>query len=234
MCGRYALGRPADELAAELDAADLTGDAVGAEFGADFNVAPGKPVLAVVSRPAAGGEGDRRRELRVLRWGLVPSWSESPDPGARMINARAETVREKPAFRAAVAARRCLVPADGWYEWRERQPYYLTPRDGSVLALAGLYEIWGNGTDRIVSCAIVTTAAVGPLAAIHARMPLVLPRSDWSAWLDPAEPADRLLAPPGLSLVDGLEIRPVGPAVGNVANNGAALTRAVPPPATLF
>lgn len=230
MCGRYALGRPTDDLAAEFDAVDVTEDAIEA----DFNVAPGKDVAAVVSRPTADGEQARRRELRTLRWGLVPSWSEAPDPGARMINARAETVREKPAFRAAVVARRCLVPADGWYEWRERQPYYITPRDGSVLAFAGLYEFWRNGTDRIVSCAIVTAAAVGSLAAIHQRMPLVLPRAAWSAWLDPAEPADGLLTSPRLSIVEGLEIRPVGSAVGNVANNGVELTRAVPPPATLF
>jgi putative SOS response-associated peptidase YedK len=227
VCGRFAVGREADDLAAEFDAADLTGEPAGPVY----NVAPGTDVAAVVSRPPLSPEQPRRRELRLLRWGLVPSWAETADQGARLINARAETAAEKPSFREALAARRCLIPADGWYEWSGRQPYYVTPRDGSILALAGLYEFWGAGAQRLVTCAIVTTAAVGEdLRAVHHRMPLVLPRAAWSGWLDPAEPAAVLLAPLAPSVVAGLEVRPVGGRVGNVANNDPALRAAIPPP----
>jgi putative SOS response-associated peptidase YedK len=219
-------------VAAEFEAADLVGD-----HAPDYNVAPGKQVAAVVSRPPLSAGGRRRRECRLLRWGLVPSWAQTPDQGARLINARAESVAERPSFRDALAARRCLIPADGWYEWAGRQPYYLTPRDGSVLALAGLYELWGTGEDRLVTCAIVTTAAAGALAAVHERMPLVLARPDWTRWLDPAEDVTDLLRPPAQSIVDGLELRPVSARVGNIANNGPALLTPVPPapePGTLF
>ncbi|HSV64536.1 MAG TPA: SOS response-associated peptidase [Mycobacteriales bacterium] len=250
MCGRYAIGRSPEDLAAWFDAVDETGaDVSGDDVGADFNVAPGKHVMAVVSRP--NGAAARRRELRVLRWGLVPSWAADPAGlGTRLVNARAETVAEKPAFRAALAARRCLVPADGWYEWAGGVPHYVTPRDGSVLALAAVYEVWardssggsvsagptsGNGVPaRLVTCAIVTTAAVGELAAIHHRMPLVLSRVAWPDWLDPAADVRTLLAPPAPAVVAGLLVHPVGPAVGNVANNGPALTHPVDPPPTLF
>jgi putative SOS response-associated peptidase YedK len=139
-----------------------------------------------------------------------------------------------PAFRLAVARRRCLVPADGWYEWARRddggrQPYYLAPRDGSGLAFGGLYEFWSGPNGRVTSCAIVTTAAVGELATVHDRMPLVLPRSAWSAWLDPDQPDPAgLLAPPAADLVARIELRPVGGAVGNVANAGPDLIAPVP------
>jgi putative SOS response-associated peptidase YedK len=232
VCGRFSVGRPPGDVAAEFEAADMVGD-----LGPDYNVAPGKPVAAVVSRPPLSPGGPRRRELRLLRWGLVPSWADTPDQGARLINARAESVAERPSFRDALAARRCLIPADGWYEWAGRQPYYITARDGSLLALAGLYEFWGTGADRLVTCAIVTTAAVGALAEVHERMPLVTPRSHWSRWLDPAADVTDLLRPPAPAVVDGLELRPVSARVGNVANNGPALLIAVPPapePDTLF
>jgi putative SOS response-associated peptidase YedK len=245
VCGRFSVGRPTSDLAAEFEAEDLAAEPTpqtapglaAAYLAPDYNVAPGKLVAAVVSRPPAEPGGPRRQELRLLRWGLVPSWADRPDPGARLINARAETAAGKPSFRAALAARRCLVPADGWYEWAGRQPYYITPRDGSVLAFAGLYEFWGGPADRLVSCAIVTTAAVGPLRDVHERMPLVLPRSAWSGWLDPADDPAPLLQPPAPSLVADLELRPVGARVGNIANNGPELltpVRPAPEPETLF
>jgi putative SOS response-associated peptidase YedK len=242
VCGRFSVGREPGDLAAEFDAEDLTGQvpAPGVPVplgGPDYNVAPGKSVAAVVSRPPVRADRPRRRELRLLRWGFVPAWAEGPDPGARLINARAETAAEKPSFRDALLARRCLIPADGWYEWSGRQPYYVTPRDGSLLAFAGLYEFWGSGRDRLVSCAIVTTAAVGPLAAVHERMPLVLPPAAWAGWLDPATAPAGLLAPPSMSIVDKLEVRPVSGRVGNIANNGPELRDPVDPPAqpqTLF
>jgi len=224
VCGRFSVGRPPDDVAAEFEAVDLVG-----AVGPDYNVAPGKLVAAVVARPPLAPGGPRRRELRLLRWGLVPSWADTPDQSARLVNARAETAADRPSFRDALAARRCLIPADGWYEWAGRQPYYVTPHDGSMLALAGLYEFWGSGADRLVTCAIVTTAAVGRLKDVHERMPLVLPKPAWSAWLDPAADVADLLHPPDPAIVNGLEIRPVGARVGNIANNGPALLTPVQP-----
>lgn len=248
MCGRYASTRDPATLAAEFDAVDATGDEAP---GADHNVAPTKPVLAVVTRHPRDAEGTpdtvrTERSIRVMRWGLVPHWAKDPSAGSRMINARAESAAAKPAFRTAVASRRCLLPADGWFEWQQqvqtqaqqraqpgrgrKQPYFLTPADGSVLALAGLWAVWRPaGSDvadepPLVSCAVLTTDAVGPLAAIHDRMPLVLTADCWAAWLDPdsSDPGS-LLAPPSAAVVDGLELRPISTAVNDVRRNGAEL-----------
>lgn len=237
MCGRYAASRDAEDLMMEFEAIDATD---GVPLTADFNVAPTKPVPAVVTRRPHGADKDAEpvRQLRVVQWGLVPSWAKEPSVGARMINARAESVTDKPAFRRALAARRCLLPADGWYEWRKRpdapvkQPYFMTPRDGSGLALAGLYEFWSRTDDDdvevLVTCTVVTTAAVGPLVEIHDRMPLVLAPGDWAAWLDPTrQQVPDLLEPPSEALVDTLELRPVGREIGSVANNGPELTAAM-------
>ena len=239
MCGRYVARRDVGDLAAEFEAADLLTEPLVA----DYNVAPTDPVPVVLTRHRPGDRGGPvDRQLRLARWGLVPSWSPDPKRAAKHINARAETVTELPAFRSAVRRRRCLVPADGWYEWAPRsdlsggtagrQPTYLTPRDGDVLAFAGLYEIWGP--DRLLTSSIVTTAAIGELVRVHPRMPLVLPRSAWAAWLDPGreDVAELLVPDPGA--VAGLELRPVGPAVGTVANDGPGLIERVDPVPTLF
>ena len=166
-----------------------------------------------------------------MRWGLVPSWAKDVSIGNRMLNARVESLTEKPAFRTAAATRRCLVPADGWYEWAPRhdapgkQPYYVTPEDGSGLAFAGLWEVWGRGEDRLYTCTVVTAPAVGALTEVHPRMPLVLPRERWAEWLDPAqEDVAQVALPTPPDYVERLEIRPVGAGVGNVANNGPQLT----------
>jgi putative SOS response-associated peptidase YedK len=236
MCGRYVAKRDLVGLAAEFEAEDATGQALRP----DYNIAPTDLVPVVVLRHRSGDRGGQQvRQLRAAKWGLVPSWASDTGRAAKLINARAETVTELPAFRSAVRRRRCLVPADGWYEWAPRpdgpgrQPTYLTPRSGEVLAFAGLYEIWGP--DRLLTSSIVTTAALGQLAAVHDRMPLMLPRSAWSAWLDPAreDVSDLLVPDPGL--VDGMELRPVGPAVGTVANDGPGLIERVEESApTLF
>ncbi|MCW2567618.1 MAG: uncharacterized protein JWN54_1715 [Mycobacterium sp.] len=224
MCGRYASTRSPDELTLVFDALDGTAGEVPPP---DYNVAPTNPVYAVRSR-------DTSRRLDVLTWGLVPSWAKDRTIGSRLLNARAETLGDKPAFRSAFARRRCLIPADGWYEWapREhgpgRQPYYLTPADGSVLAFAGLWEVWGTAEDRLLTCTVVTTASQGALTDVHDRMPLVLPPDRWATWLGEGperSPAD-LLAPTPAEMVGALEIRPVGPEVGNVRNNGADLVTA--------
>ena len=247
MCGRYASTRTSAEIAEEFTAVDTTGSEAPE---VDFNVAPTKPVLAVVQRHPrdAAGTPDRsrtERSVRVLRWGLVPSWAKDPSVGSRMINARAETAAEKPAFRKALASRRCLMPALGWYEWRRgdvagpksaaKQPYFVTGTDGASLAMAGVWEFWrsagekgGDGTEDasqvLVTCAVLTTDAVGPLAEIHHRMPLLLPPEHWNDWLDPdvAAPAP-LLAPPSPALVAALELRPVSSLVNNVRNQGPEL-----------
>lgn len=230
MCGRYASSRHPQDLADTFDAQDAT---AGRCLPPDYNVAPTKETHAVLQRHGV-------RQVRVLRWGLVPSWAPDPTGAARLINARLETVADRPAFRSAWLRRRCLIPADGWYEWTHtpdgRCPHFITPADGSLLAFAGLYEIRAG----LLSTAIITTAATGPLAAVHDRMPVVLGRAGWSAWLGAQPPPDDLTSCAGV--LAGLELRPVGAAVGNVAHNGPALTDALalpvavaaPVPQTLF
>lgn len=231
MCGRYAASRSPDDLVVEFETVPVEGQP---PLPADYNVAPTKDVYVVRQKRERDAEGaptgGSHRELRAVRWGLVPSWAKDPSVGNRMLNARVESLSDKPAFKRAAAARRCLVPADGWYEWAKRldaptkQPYFITPRDGSVLALAGLWEVWGRGEDRLYTCTIVTAPAVGPLTEIHERMPLVLPRDRWAAWLDPArEDVTALADPTPPELVEALELRPVSTAVNSVANNGAQL-----------
>ena len=239
MCGRYAASRDPADLAVEFEAVPVAGQPAPAP---DFNVAPTKDVHVVRharERDAEGAlTGGGHRELRVVRWGLVPSWAKDPSIGNRMLNARVESLTEKPAFRTAAASRRCLVPADGWYEWSPKvgapgkQPWFITPRDGSVLALAGLWEVWGRGEDRLYTCTVVTAPAVGALTEVHERMPLVLPRDRWADWLDPEQrDVAALAAPTPDDVVAGLELRPVGTAVNNVRNNGPQLTERVEPAA---
>lgn len=187
------------------------------------------------------------RQLRRLRWGLVPAWSKSPETAVKMINARADTVHEKPAYRQAFASRRCLLPVDGYYEWQtiesasggkpRKQPFFVNRVDGAPLALAGLYEFWRDRSAPadhpqgwLVTCTIVTTEAEPLLAPVHERMPLFLQRETFADWLDPglddAEQARSLLVAPAPGL---LRLTPVGSAVGSIRNNHPGLTaRATP------
>ncbi|QOC90484.1 SOS response-associated peptidase [Micromonospora craniellae] len=225
MCGRYATTRSSGDLSGLFESADETGGALVA----DYNVAPTDPV------PLVRVTSEGHRALCLVRWGLVPPWSRSPAGAARMINARAETVATSRAYAPSFARRRALVPADGWYEWVRRpdgtkQPFYMTPRDGSVLAFAGIWSVWGGSDDPLLTCSVVTTAALGELAEVHDRMPLLLPPDRWAAWLGvESEPAE-LLAPPSPQWLAGLEVRPVGRAVGDVRNDGPELTARVPLP----
>jgi putative SOS response-associated peptidase YedK len=218
VCGRYATTRSSVDLAALFEALDETGGGLTP----DYNVAPTDPVPIVVA-----GQGGRA--VRVARWGLVPAWARDARVGVRMINARAETVMSANAFAPSFRQRRCLVPADGWYEWVPRegggkQAYYLTAPDAVVLVFAGLWTVSGAG---LLTCSIVTTGAVGHLASVHERMPLLVPAERWGEWLcGPADPA-RLLAVPPLTFINSLELRPVGPAVGDVRNDGPGLTAPV-------
>jgi putative SOS response-associated peptidase YedK len=223
VCGRYATTRSAADLSALFEAVDDT-----AGLAPRYNVAPTDPVPLVRMSRRRG-----ERVLSVASWGLLPAWARDPRVGSRMINARAETVATARAYAAAFAGRRALVPADGWFEWRRdgrrRQAYFLTPADGEVLALAGLWSRWGE--PGLLTFSVVTTAAAGDLEWVHDRMPLVLPASRWREWLT-GEGSPALLRPPPAELVRGLEVRPVGPRVGNVRNDDAdLLTRVDPPPA---
>jgi putative SOS response-associated peptidase YedK len=243
MCGRYVSVRSDADLLYEFDAMDAT----DGDYEPDYNIAPTKPARIVVERRLRGdagkATGEPVRQLRIAVWGLVPSWAKDRSIGARMINARSETLATASAFRRAYAARRCLVPADGWYEWRagtgpRKQPFYMTPSDGRPLAFAGLYEFWGAPGQLLTTCSIVTCDAFGELAEVHDRMPLVLARADWQRWLDPAvsDPVD-LLAPWDEASAEHLELHPVGPNVGDHRNNGAELIAPVelePEPQALF
>ncbi len=223
MCGRFSSARPSTDLAVELDAEDVTGGDVPGRY----NTAPTQLVRVVT-----GGEAGRR--LEAAKWGLVPFWAKDPKVGTRMINARAETAAAKPAYRDAVRRMRALVPMDGWFEWLVgpdgvKTPRYMTPGDGGLLTAAGLYSWWDSGIDPpMLTCTILTTAAVGRLREVHERMPLLLPAGARDAWLgSPGDAAGMLTAPPSAELVDGLEIRRVDRAVGRVANNGPELLTAI-------
>lgn len=221
MCGRYATTRSAADLSAFFEAYDDTSG-----LDADYNVAPTDPVPVV--------RMSQRRDTRVLdtaRWGLVPPWAKDLRGGARMINARSETVATSRAFAPSFARRRCLVPADGWYEWvkdgRDKQAYYMTPADGSVLAFAGLWSAWGTGDEPLITCTVLTTAALGGLARVHDRMPLILDVRSWAPWLAGGGDAADLLTPLSVAELEAIEIRPVGSSVGNVRNNSPDLLHPV-------
>ncbi len=242
MCGRYAASRNPEDLVTEFDVVVAP---QGPALAPDWNVAPTKEVYAVIDRLPRHAEPDDvvRRELAVVRWGLVPSWAKDPSIGSRLINARMETVAEKPAFRKAFAKRRCLLPADGYYEWYTPQdgpktrsgkpvktPFFIHPADGGVLAMAGLYELWRDPTRTdedpnawLVTAAVLTTTAEDAVGMIHDRMPLLVERDRWREWLDPdaagGDPRDLLVpAAPGR-----LDAHPVSTAVNAVRNNGPEL-----------
>ena len=237
MCGRYASSRKPEDL---VELFEVTRWNPAEALAPSWNVAPTNDVWAVLER-ADRETGELGRELRPLRWGLVPSWAKDPSVGARMINARVETVHEKPAYRRAFAKRRCLLPADGFYEWTAvaatedrkayKQPWYITPEDGTPMAMAGLYEWWRDKTrdedDPLAwwaTCTIITTEATDAAGRVHPRMPLALAPADFEAWLDPShqDPAElrALLIEPAAG---HLGARQVSLAVNNVRNNGPHL-----------
>ena len=217
MCGRYALYGPVkrtpehDRWFDELEA-----------FGAHYNIAPTQacPVARLV-------EG--KPVLALLRWGLIPLWSKDPAIGNRLINARAETVSEKPAFRAAYRARRCLVPASGFYEWKKvprgKQPYYITSADAAVLAFAGLWEQWqAAGAEPTLSFTIITTDANAMMKELHDRMPVILAPEHFEAWLTSKDPIE-LMRP---CRPDMLTAYPVSTAVNSPRNDEPALVEPLP------
>ncbi|MFI0355461.1 SOS response-associated peptidase [Actinomadura sp. 9N407] len=267
MCGRYATARARQEL---LDEFQVQLDATEDDLEPDYNVAPTKQVPAILTRvpkPASDAataaakeagkdtgeeEAEAVRQLRTLRWGLVPSWAKDLSIGSRMINARMETVHEKASYKRPFARRRCLLPADGYFEWYavqdqgdeppddpaveqkkakkkkpQKQPFYIRPMDGSVMAMAGLYELWKSPEGEWVwTCTVITTDAPDDLGRIHDRMPMIVERERWDAWLDPAltdpDQVRGLLVP---AMSGTMTAQPVSKAVNNVRNNGPELIK---------
>jgi putative SOS response-associated peptidase YedK len=223
MCGRYALDAPRSQLSRRFALDECV------DLAARYNIAPASEVAVI--RQSPGGQ----RVLHRLRWGLVPHWAKDPAIAARLINARGESLAEKPAFRDAFGKRRCLIPASGFYEWKKvtaaagparKQPYYSSLTSGEVMAFGGLWEAWtAPGGEVMRSCCIVTTAANKKLQAIHARMPLILACEHWQDWLSaPVEQAGALIRP---CPEDDLQIWPVSPRVGKASEDDPALITAL-------
>jgi putative SOS response-associated peptidase YedK len=211
MCGRYTLKTPASVLTELFDIEEAPSSVTPS-----YNIAPTQRVATVLSE-------NGKRKLEMLRWGLVPSWADDPEIGNRMINARAETVAEKPSYRKAFRKSRCLVLADGFYEWQKtessKQPFHIRMKDESPFAFAGLWESWDNG-EEIRSCTIITTDANDLVGEVHNRMPVILQPEDYEMWLDPdfdeREPLTSLLKP---FPADAMEAYPVSRRVNKPSNN---------------
>ncbi len=237
MCGRFVSASSPDQIAAYFDAAMSE-----SLLAPNYNVAPTNDIYAVVDTP-------RGPELAVFHWGLVPAWAKDVKIGQKMINARSETLAEKPAFKSIFRKYRCIVPADGFYEWKSRpdrlgpkgrptkQPYFIHRLDGEPLAFAGLWSTWRDRTGpddapRLHSATIVTTAANATMAPVHDRMPVILPASRWAEWLDPADDdldsLGTLLVPAPASL---LTMHAVSTEVNDVRHKGPHLLDVVDPDA---
>jgi len=254
MCGRFVSARKRLELLEEFGIErDLVADGPEPEPDQDYNVAPTRRIFAVMERRPRDerDERDKRdeqgppaRELHVVRWGLIPSWAKDASLGGKMINARAETVAVKPAFRRAFTKRRCIIPADGYYEWQavteqgkqRKQPYYIYRKDGGALAFAGIYELWRDEAvpadhERawLWTAAIITTQATDDVGQIHDRMPMVIAPDHWADWLNPdnSEPG-QLQATMLPAMAGGLTSHPVSTAVNFVRNNGPELITPLP------
>lgn len=222
MCGRYTLKSRAEVIAKTF------GVAVPPTLPERFNIAPSQLVLAIREKPAS-----HERELLALQWGLVPFWADDPEIGSRMANARAESAAIKPAFRSSFRAHRCLIVADGFYEWQSRngkkQPYYIRLKTGQPFGIAGLWDRWDKQEGvPIESCTILTTDANEPMMAIHERMPVVIPPESFDVWLNPAEhdvaKLTRLLRP---FHPDAMTAYPVSTLVNNVKTDSAKCVESI-------
>jgi putative SOS response-associated peptidase YedK len=218
VCGRFVLKTPAGELA-RIFSLDEYPDLLPR-----FNIPPGTDIPVIRHSP----EG--KRVLHLLRWGLVPHWSRDPGIGAKLNNARAESLLEKPSFRDAFRRRRCLIPADGFYEWRSegklKQPYYISLKSGQPLAMGGLWESWRTPDGIILrTCAVITTGPNTVMAPIHDRMPVLVASQDWQAWLTaPAEAVMPLLDPPA---PDPMQAWPVSRRVSRASEDEPGLIEAL-------
>ncbi|MFC4554197.1 SOS response-associated peptidase [Georgenia faecalis] len=236
MCGRYASFRQAQDLADTFDVAEVTDEA--AAVPPSFNVAPTQPVRIVLERLVEAEPLTVRREMHAARWGLVPAWAKDPSVGARMINARTETVAEKSVFAKPLATRRCVLLADGYFEWRRdagrKIPYFVHGADAGPVALAGLYSFWrdpakaeDDPTRWLLSTTVLTRAARPELEFLHDREPVLLAPGILADWLDPA-----LTAPEGALAVlhaeaPRVDLHEVGAKVGNVRNDSPELIEPV-------
>lgn len=211
MCGRYTLRTPVETLVERFEINEYP-----SSITPSYNIAPSQGVAAVIAE-------NGKRKLEMLHWGLIPSWAKDPEVGNKMINARAETVAEKPSYRKAFKERRCLILADGFYEWQKtdsgKQPFYIRMEDEAPFAFAGLWESWQNGRE-IRSCTIITTSPNEVAAQVHNRMPVILHPEDYEMWLDPdfdeREPLTTLLKP---FPAEAMEAYPVSRKVNRPANN---------------
>lgn len=248
MCGRFAVTTDPALLAEKIKAIDET---IAATESTDppqpnFNVAPTTTISSVVKRHTEPDDESTRR-LRSMRWGLLPPWVKakadgSPETkGPLLINARAETVTTSAAFRAAAKTKRCLIPMDGWYEWRPgaetadgkkgaKTPFFMHGADGEPLFMGGLWSTWRPAKDAapLLTCTIITTESAGPLAEIHDRMPLSISECDWDRWLDPDAPMDDGLLR-GHGDLDRIAVREVSRLVNSIRNNGPELIEPAEP-----
>ena len=219
MCGRFAITLPEDAMAS-LFQATPSNDLPGVP---NYNVCPTTQVHVVTA-------DDGGRRLRPMRWGFLPHWYKTPTDGPLLINARAETIAEKPAFRSACRDRRCLVPAAGFYEWTKdadgnRLPWYIHPKSDNSLAFAGIWQVWEKGDEPLITCAIVTTSANASMSEIHHRMPVVLAQKDWPLWLGEAgKGAATLMHAPS---DDTLTFHRVDKAVNSNRSKGPELIEAI-------
>ncbi len=226
MCGRFTLRTPTETLSALFD--DLNFPRLSPRY----NIAPTQDVLCVRATPTQ----PHAREAVMLKWGLIPFWSKDPKMGSRMINARSETAAAKPSFRAAFKSRRCLVLADGFYEWKkmenQKQPYYITRVDDQPFCMAGLWESWRDKTSQqaepVETCTILTTDANATMVPLHDRMPVILDPGQWDFWLDPEfqdqQKLQQLLVP---CPADWLHARAVSKMVNKPVNDGPACIEAI-------
>lgn len=223
MCGRYRLSRRKQILAEHFDAAPFDDD-----WEPRYNIAPTQPVPVIRQHPK-----EPQRVLSLMRWGLVPSWAKDTSGAAGMINARSETVATKPAFRDPIKFRRCLIPADAFYEWRRsgtaKQPYCLEVNDGELFAFAGLWDGWKDPNGQwMKSCSLLTTTPNAVTSQVHDRMPVILGKDDYELWLDPGmtnvEAVSDLLKPFDARL---MRMFPVSSRVNHVANDDAECARPI-------
>lgn len=242
MCGRYALSADTQDIVLQFDVQGKP----EAFLPADWNIAPTKNIYFI----SASDEAGKLRQLEIGSWGLVPSWSKDTSRAASAINARVESVAEKPSFRSAFKSHRCLVPANGYYEWatelgnfKVKQPFFISNQDGSLLPMAGLYETWVNPQTgkELISLSIITRESTGQIAKIHHRMPVILPKDRWATWLS-AKSLTKEQVPQYLDLLElpkpdsGLQAWPVSTAVNNARSHGPELIEKIDlaQPDTLF
>jgi putative SOS response-associated peptidase YedK len=234
MCGRFSFTPPLDDIAAAFDVDHVSPEA-GSAYRPRWNIAPTDPIVVIVG-------GAKGRRLEMMRWGLVPGWEKGPKSGPLRINARAESVASRPSFRDAFKSRRCLVPADGFYEWQKRpdgrQPFHIRATDGQPLAFAGIWETWGQGAQTLTSVSIITTDANAAVEKLHDRMPVILAPSERELWLDPNAALADLAAALEPCPAERLVTYPVSRRVNTVGNDDPECAQPVsdasPPQLDLF